>query len=78
MAKEFVGTSMDRLAFILVVDDRGQDVALPATDVRLIREHPNGSSITLWDGTVIITGSSVSTVRTAIDTLWDEWITAIT
>lgn len=68
---------MERLAFIQLIDEQGQDVAFAAVDVRLIREHPNGSAITLAGGPQIITSSSVATVVSAIDTLWGEYTTAL-
>lgn len=68
---------MERLAFIQLIDDKGQDIAFPAVDVRLIREDPNGSAITLAGGQTYITSSSVATVVSAIDTLWTEYTTAL-
>lgn len=68
---------MDRLAFVQLIDEKGQDVAFAAVDVRLVREHPNGSAITLAGGPVLITSSTVAQVVTAIDTLWGEYTTAL-
>lgn len=68
---------MDRLAFIQLIDDKGQDVAFAAVDVRLVHEHPNGSLVSLAGGQQIITSSTVSQVVTAIDTLWGEYTTAL-
>lgn len=68
---------MERLAWITFVDDQGQDVGIAACDIALLREHPNGSVVTTRTGQTIISQSTVAQMATKIDTLWDEYNTAL-
>ena len=68
---------MDKLAFITFVDDKGQDVGLPAVEVLHLREHPAGSLVTTRSGQQIVSGSTVAQMVTKIDTLWDEYTAAL-
>ena len=68
---------MERLAFITLVDNKGQDIALPAADVLTLQEHPDGCTIVLRNGLAYVTQSSVATVQAAINALWNAYITAM-
>lgn len=68
---------MERLAHITFVDEAGKDVGVAAVDIRYYRELAQGCEITLVTGEKIKSQSSVSTIQTAIDTLWGEYTTAL-
>lgn len=68
---------MERLAFITFIDNTGQDVALPAVDVAILREHADGSTVVTRTGLTIISKSTVAQMVTLIDTLWDEYTAAL-
>lgn len=68
---------MEKLAFITWVDDTGRDVGCPACEVLLVRETESGSVVTLRTGQTITSQSTVAQMQTKIDTLWDEYTTAL-
>ncbi len=68
---------MERLAFITFIDDQGHDVGVPACEILLVREHPNGSTVTLRSGVTIISQSTVAQMQGKADVLWDEYTAAL-
>lgn len=63
-----------RLAVVLVKDTTGRDVVIPAEDVLRVNELQGGDSLILFrSGGSMQSQTTAADIRTAIDTLWDEF-----
>lgn len=69
---------MHLLATFTTTDDKGQDVLIRAADGKIMaRENPNGATIYPDSGQPYIVSASISTLQTSINSLWDEYTTAL-
>lgn len=68
---------MEKLAFITWVDDTGRDFGCAACEVMFCRETESGCIVTLRNGREVTSQSTVAQMQTKIDTLWDEYTTAL-
>ena len=66
---------MIELAYIQLVGADGQDISIRCVDVVRVEEHLIGSEITLKGGEKLKTTSTVTQVHTAINALWDQYVT---
>jgi hypothetical protein len=68
---------MIQLARIQLTDEMGRELSLRAMDVRLVTEFTGGSVLVMDNGQTLRVTASVTTVHNAIDTLLDEYHTAL-
>lgn len=69
---------MHLLATFTTTDDNGQDLLIRAADCKLLaREHPSGATVYPDAGQPYLVSATISTLQTSINSLWDEYITAL-
>lgn len=69
---------MHQLATFTTTDATGQDVLIRAADGRLLaREHADGATVYPDNGQPYVVASTIATLQTSINALWDEYITAL-
>lgn len=69
---------MDKLARITLTLESGRDIGLRAVDVGPAEEIAGGGSlVTLDSGQQLSVKETPAQIKTAIDTLWDEYTAAL-
>ena len=68
---------MDKLAHIQFLDGTGKDVDCRAVDIQRVEETPGGCLIRFDNGLSMASNNTVAEIHTLIDTLWDEYTTAL-
>lgn len=69
---------IEKLAFITVTDQAGRDVVLAAEDVLRASEVAEGVTLIVFrSGGTMSSKTAASSIKTSIDTLWDEYTAAL-